>query len=271
LNPKNLGVARRPQLRFLTIAIAIAACFALPASASATPAAQIAFTSGPAEAETVTTDSVAIGFNYTGPDVLTGYSCSLDGAPATSCTSAASLTGLANGVHSFSVFASAMGSTMMCFPAPPACMMMPFPYSTSTITRNFTVAVPAVIVPEPDPVIPAPEPDMTAPTASVLSGPVEGARIKSGATKFGVAGESGSTLVCSLDGAPAVACGPTFTTGKLKAGLHKLVITATDPSGNTTSVTRQFRVLVCKKIRARDSKGNVLKTGSGAIKYKTAC
>lgn len=262
---------RRSHLRFLAIALFATVCLALPvASASAGVAYDVEITAGPAEGSTVADQSITFEMSYVGSDSLMSYLCSIDGAPESGCGSPFTYDALADGPHTFSVSAVVMGMTMNCFPGPPPdyipmCIPMPNQYTTSATTRSFTIDR-SVVLPIDEPVL-----DKTPPTASIDSGPAEGERLNSGSVTFGISGEAGATLTCSLDTAPPAACGPAFKTGVLDSGPHKFELTATDAAGNKTDVARNFRVLNCKKVRKRNKRGKVMRTRGGKIRYKTVC
>jgi hypothetical protein len=73
-----------------------------------------------------------------------------------------------------------------------------------------------------------------APETTITSGPDGKAKVREAYSVFGYrADESGATFTCSLDGAPATPCADTFHTGKLRDGVHRFSVAATDRAGNT--------------------------------------
>ena len=61
----------------------------------------------------------------------------------------------------------------------------------------------------------------------------------------------GSAVTCKLDAKAAKACKSPVRYKRLKPKKHKLVITATDPAGNATSVTHRWTVKKLKKKRRK--------------------
>jgi|GEM_PF-2384923 len=144
----------------------------------------------------VSSTSAAFAFSDSEPGVTFG--CSLDGAALTACTSATSVSALAQGAHSFSVHAVDPAGNL-----------------SGVASRSWTV-------------------DTVAPTTSITS-PV-GSEVTVTNPTFGfAASEVGSTMSCSLDGAVAAPCTTSTlqTSSGLAAGLHRFTVTATDPAGNT--------------------------------------
>jgi hypothetical protein len=72
-----------------------------------------------------------------------------------------------------------------------------------------------------------------APDTTITSGPSGSTRVRTAVSTFGYkADESNVTFACSLDGAPAKPCGDTFATPKLRDGVHRFSVAATDRAGN---------------------------------------
>lgn len=127
------------------MSIASLGCGVLAAQASALPAPNIV--SGPTPGEVVTVPDVSIGFAVDASlsgGVVTGYQCSVDGAPFTDCSSPLNLTDLANGSHLVEVKAviSLLGGE-------PLCILMvcidpgPISVETEIAALPFTVSVDA--------------------------------------------------------------------------------------------------------------------------------
>ena len=109
-----------------------------------TTAPQTAIASGPANGETILTASPSFTFTSNEPG---SFSCQLDGGAVEACgtgtTGSKAYSGLADGNHTFRVFATDSAGNVE---APPS-------------TRSFTVAVPTPVVPDP----PLPQLDTSAP------------------------------------------------------------------------------------------------------------
>jgi len=86
--------------------------------------------------------------------------------------------------------------------------------------------------------------DSVAPTASIDSGPKDGARIRDTKPAFAVSSDDArATLTCDFDGASAACGSPAKPAAKLKNGKHTFSVTATDPAGNASApATRSFTV-----------------------------
>jgi Tol biopolymer transport system component len=73
-----------------------------------------------------------------------------------------------------------------------------------------------------------------APETTLTSGPDGKTKVREAYSVFGYqADESGATFTCSLDSAPMKPCGDTFHTGKLRDGVHRFSVAATDRAGHT--------------------------------------
>ena len=142
--------------------------------------------------------STSAAFAFSDSEAGATFRCSLDGAAPTSCTTPLSLTGLAQGAHSFAVHA-----------------VDPAGNVSGPASRAWTV-------------------DTVAPTTSITS-PI-GSEVNVANPTFGfTASEPGSTMTCSLDGAATAPCttSTVHVSSGLTAGLHRFTVTATDPAGNT--------------------------------------
>lgn len=137
----------RRNLFALALALSIASlgCAVFAVQASALPAPN--FVSGPSPGEVVTAPDVSIGFAVDASlsgGVVSGYQCSVDGAPFTDCASPLDLTNLVNGVHLVEVKAiiSLLGGE-------PLCILMvcidpgPISIETEIAALPFTVSVAA--------------------------------------------------------------------------------------------------------------------------------
>ncbi|MEO7733043.1 MAG: LamG domain-containing protein [Kofleriaceae bacterium] len=144
--------------------------------------------------------SASLTFTASEADVT--FACSLDGVAITDCASPASLTGLAQGAHTFTVQATDAAGHADPSPA----------------SRSWTV-------------------DTVAPDVMVTAGPAatSGPRVS-----FSFTTSEGS-LACSFDGAAFTACTSPLATN-LPAGVHQLAVRATDAAGNATTVTRAWTV-----------------------------
>jgi Tol biopolymer transport system component len=92
---------------------------------------------------------------------------------------------------------------------------------------------------------------LQAPDTTLTSGPDGSAKVREAYSVFAYkADESNVTFACSLDDAPAKPCGDTFHTGKLRDGVHRFSVAATDRAGNTdpTPVHVTFTVGVPPRI-----------------------
>ncbi|HEX9696581.1 MAG TPA: Ig-like domain-containing protein, partial [Actinomycetota bacterium] len=134
--------------------------------------------------------------NHTPSGSLT-FTCSLDAAPASPCTSPATYTGLAEGAHTFSVAATdAAGNT-----------------DPTPATHAWTI-------------------DTTPPDTTITSGPPSPSDSASATLQF-TSTEPGSTFTCSLDAAPASPCTSPVTYTGLADGSHTFSVAAIDAAGNT--------------------------------------
>jgi len=132
------------------------------------------------------------------------FSCSLDGAPFSACTSPAALTGLGQGAHAFAVRATdAAGHD-----------------DPSPATRTWSV-------------------DTVAPDVAITAGP-DNAATSGPRVGFGFTASDG-TVQCSFDGAAFAACTSPVAVN-LPAGGHTFSVRATDTAGNATTMSRSWTV-----------------------------
>jgi hypothetical protein len=158
-------------------------------------------TSGPSGTVAAATAS----FMFTASETPVTFACSLDGAPATACTSPFTVTGLAQGAHSFAVAATdAAGHT----DATPA-------------TRNWSV-------------------DTIAPTVMITAGPAEGST--SGPRVSFAFTASDGTVTCSFDNAAFTPCASPVAVN-LPAGAHVFAVRAVDGANNMMTATRNWTVM----------------------------
>ncbi|MCP3102812.1 Ig-like domain-containing protein [Myxococcus sp. K15C18031901] len=145
---------------------------------------------------TGTTSATTASFTFTATESPATFECSLDGAPYAACTSPRSLTGLADGSHTFSVRAVDAAGNVDPTPA----------------TRTWTV-------------------DTTPPNTTFTSTPPPVANSSSATFDFN-ATESPVTYECSLDGAAFATCTDPQTFTGLADGSHTLSVRARDTAGN---------------------------------------
>jgi hypothetical protein len=133
------------------------------------------------------------------------YYCKLDSDAEQTCASPKSYLGLSNGSHTFSVYAK-IGTE-----------------STPIASRTWTVdATPPTL-------------DVTVPLQSGTTGGTVN-------VQFTASDANGVTTTCKLDIADPVPCSSGYVLNNLSAGAHTLVVTAKDPAGNETPVTRDWTV-----------------------------
>lgn len=172
----------------------------------------VAFDS-PADGGTVAVSDVGIAFHATDVDDTDGFTflCSVDGAPATSCTSPYQTGVLTDGLHHVTVTPSdGVGN------------------EGAPQTLTFTV-------------------DTTPPTVTIDSPQPDDVTGHHGTASFHASdpGNDGAvlTFTCSIDGAPATACSSPFAYTNLANGQHTITVVAIDPVGNQSApVTVTFTV-----------------------------
>jgi len=160
---------------------------------TSTPDTQIL--TGPPQASPTTSAS----FTFFSPDAGGGatFTCSLDGAGFTACTSARSYTNLSEGNHSFAVrVRDAVGNV-----------------DPSPATRSWTV-------------------DLTTPNTTISDGP-SGATPAASASLSFTANEADVTFTCSLDGDAFAECSSPASYDALAQGAHTFSVRATDAAGHT--------------------------------------
>ena len=145
---------------------------------------------------TVNTTSAAPHFAPAAGDTqVVGYECKLDGGAFAPCTSPSSVTGLADGAHTYQVRAT--NSAGIAGPA---------------TTKSWTV-------------------DTTPPVAPSVTGAPTGT-VATGAATLTLAGEAGATLKCSVDGGAYVTCTSPLSLTGLADGHHTVEVKQVDAAGN---------------------------------------
>ncbi|HEV3478132.1 MAG TPA: hypothetical protein VG144_01635, partial [Gaiellaceae bacterium] len=129
--------------------------------------------------------------------------CKLDNAAAAPCSSPVERTGLADGVHTFTVTATdAVGNT-------------------GQASYTWTV-------------------DATAPVATILQKPLDPSN--SNAASFGFIVSESAATVCKLDSAAFVACSSPVPYNNLGDGRHTFTLRAIDAAGNTGETSYSWRI-----------------------------
>ena len=160
---------------------------------TSTPDTQIV--AGPPAASPSTTAT----FSFTSPDAGAGatFACSLDNAGFTACTSPLTLSGLAEGSHTFEVrVRDAVGNV-----------------DPTPATETWVV-------------------DLTPPTTTITAGP-SGVQAHTSFNISFTASETDVTFACSLDGAAFTACTSPAALTMLAQGAHTFSVEATDAAGHT--------------------------------------
>lgn len=143
-----------------------------------------------------------------GDTQVVGYQCSLDGGTFTTCSSPTSVTGLADGVHTYDVRATNSAG----IPGP-------------STTRTWTV-------------------DTTPPGAVAVTGAPTGTVAADHAT-LTLTGEAGATYKCSVDGGAYVTCTSPLNLSGLADGNHTVSVKQVDAANNagTLVTTKSWTVL----------------------------
>ena len=188
------------------------------------------------EAVTGPTGSVTFsGSSSANPPGPVTFTCSLDAATPTACTSPLAYSGLGNGPHTIQVTATDLVG------------------NTASATRDFNVLA-------------------TPPNVSVTS-PAEGA-LTAGTGSVTFTGSSTAnppgpvTFTCSLDAATPTACTSPLAYSGLGNGPHTIQVTATDLVGNTASATRDFNVLATPpNVSVTSPAEGALTAGTGSVTF----
>jgi hypothetical protein len=187
-----------------THAFAATATNAAGSSALSTPAVTVtvdtaapdtSIDSGPNDPTNATSATFGFSSNETGAS----FECRTDGAPFTACTTPRTVSGLADGSHTFEVRASDPAG------------------NTDPTPARWTWTI-----------------DTAAPDTSITSGP-SGIVANPDASFAFAATETGSTFECRLDGGPYSTCTSPNGLSNLDPGTHSFQVRATDAAGNTDS------------------------------------
>jgi hypothetical protein len=142
------------------------------------------------------TNSTSGSFSFTSPDSAATFECSLDSAAFVACVNPYMFSGLADGIHSFSVRAKDATGNYDPTPASYSCII-----------------------------------DTTPPDTAITAQPLNPAAANSGSFNFSST-ETGSTFQCSLDGAAYAPCSTPFSFNGLADGIHTFSVMAKDAAVN---------------------------------------
>jgi hypothetical protein len=175
-----------------------------------TTAPQTSITAGPTGS---TSDSTPT-FTFTSSEPGSTFTCQIDSSAAVACGSPYTTGVLADGPHTFSVYARDMAGNPDTTPA----------------TRAFTVAA-------------APPADQAPPVTTITDGP-SGITLDATPTFAFSSDEANSSFVCQIDQSLPAPCTSPHTTEQLAAGFHVFSVYAIDAAGNRdpTPATREFTV-----------------------------
>jgi hypothetical protein len=185
-----------------------------------TTAPAVAFTDGPTEGGTVSTENVEFHFAAT-DDNLKSVTCALDDAAPVACDSSYLLAGYHDGAHTFTVTATdELGHT-------------------ASAVRHFTVEVP--------------------PALGVDGGPADGATVSTTSVKYLMTVTAGDVTseTCRLDSRAAVPCTGSFTVSGYGNGTHTVTFTVGDAAGMTATVVRHFTAKVPTTLAPKAAKVTV--------------
>jgi hypothetical protein len=152
------------------------------------------------------TNSTSASFSFTSTEPSgASYACALDGSAFSSCVSAKSYSGLADGSHTFQVKATDQAGNADATPA------------------TYTWSV-----------------DSTPPDTSIVTKPTNPTNATNATFTF-TSTEGGSTFQCALDGAAFSACtSPQTYAGPLANGSHTFQVKATDAVGNADATAASY-------------------------------
>jgi hypothetical protein len=180
-----------------------------PPPAQDTTAPNTTIASGPSGSTTQTSAS----FGFSSDEGGSTFECKLDATDYASCSSPKSYSGLAVGVHTFSVRATDAAGNVDATPA----------------MRGWTISG-------------APD-DTTAPKTTISSGPSGPTNDRTPSFAF-AADDAGATFSCRADDGAWADCTSPWTTSALADGDHSVSVRASDDAGNTeaTPASRSFTV-----------------------------
>nr|HEX4317278.1 Ig-like domain-containing protein [Kofleriaceae bacterium] len=158
----------------------------------------VTITSGPANP----TNSTSATFTFTSNDPAAALTCSLDSGTFAACSSPKTVTGLADGSHTFTVHATDTAGNV------------------GSAAKTWTV-------------------DTTAPVVTITSHPTNPSNSASATFAFTT---TDGTLQCKLDGGAFAACSSPDTLTGLADGSHTFTVQATDTAGNVGSASFTWTV-----------------------------
>ncbi|MDA0178859.1 hypothetical protein OJ997_01025 [Solirubrobacter phytolaccae] len=184
------------------------------------PAAPVITSGAPAEGTTVQARTATPAFTYApgNANLSVAYECQLDSGAWSACNNSRSLTGLADGSHTFSV--RALNSAGVAGPA---------------TTRTWTV-------------------DGTAPGAPTI-GSKPAVSTSANTANFTFTGEAGATFRCSFDGSPFTTCSSPINLAGLTDGSHTFAVKQTDAAGNAGTLADSYTWVIDSAVPA--APGNV--------------
>jgi CSLREA domain-containing protein len=184
-------------------------------------------TSGPANGETIKTDTATFAFSAADANSPSTFECKLDGSPFTGCLNPKDLVQLGDGMHTFQVRATDPAGNVDATPD----------------TRTFTVDTST-------PPSGGGSTDTTPPQTKIGKIKVKGTTATvtfsgtDSAARLASASAAGLSFKCKLDKGRFKACSSPKKFKHLKAGKHKVTIEAIDAAGNVdpTPAKKKFRV-----------------------------
>ena len=150
------------------------------------------------------TTATSASFSFGANKAGSTFQCKLDSASFAACTSPAAYSGLADGSHTFQVKATDTAG------------------NTGSASYSWTV-------------------DTTPPVATITASPASASNLTSASFAFS-ANETGSTFACKLDDGAFATCTGTGSYSGLAEGSHTFQLQATDPAGNTSSISFSWTV-----------------------------
>lgn len=135
------------------------------------------------------------GFTFAATETDATFACALDGGAFAPCGQPHTVSGLADGAHTFEVRATDRAGNA----------------DTTTATHTWTI-------------------DTVPPETTISSAPPPRTRDRAAFVRF--SSEAGATFTCSLDGAPYEACTSPVAYGDLADGPHQIAVVAIDRAGN---------------------------------------